>query len=255
MALRGPLLLLLLAVLAGCAALPPGPGGALRVGIAPNYPPIAFRADGELAGLEVDLARDLGGELGREVDFVELPFDDLIPALQAGRIDVIMSGMSVTPVRSARVAFATPYMRISQMAVIRREDVVRLGRPGALFGASARVGFEAGTTGEAFVRRELRRAEPVPFADLEQAVAALYHGRIDALVHDAPTIWRVAGADREARLLGLFWPLTEEYLAWAVRPSELALRDRLNAVLQHWRSTGRLEARVNRWMPVRLQVQ
>jgi ABC-type amino acid transport substrate-binding protein len=52
--------------------------------------------------------------------FVELAWEELIPALKGDRIDVIMSGMSVTPVRQHRVRFVQPYLRVGQMAIIRR---------------------------------------------------------------------------------------------------------------------------------------
>jgi ABC-type amino acid transport substrate-binding protein len=70
-------------------AQPVTPQPALRVGIAPNYPPIAFKQEGHLTGLEVDFARDLETELGRRVELVELDWEALIPSLESGKIDVI----------------------------------------------------------------------------------------------------------------------------------------------------------------------
>src|SRR5215831_6165331 len=83
---------------------------ALRVGLAPQYPPIAFTQDGRVTGLEVDCAHGVAGELGRQVTFIELDWDALIPALEAGQIDIIMSGMSITDARAQRVWFVSPYL-------------------------------------------------------------------------------------------------------------------------------------------------
>jgi ABC-type amino acid transport substrate-binding protein len=99
------LLLLAVVTITGCtqAARPPAPPPApaapteIRVGIAPIYPPLAFKEGGQIKGVEVDFTRQLWLDLGVKFVLVELPWDDLIPALRAGRIDVIMSGMSVTP--------------------------------------------------------------------------------------------------------------------------------------------------------------
>src|SRR5262245_47052573 len=85
---------------------------ALRVGIAPDYPPIVFKQQGRLTGLEVDCARGLEAELGRHVELVELDWDALIPALESGQIDVIMSGMSITEARARRVRFVSRYLRV-----------------------------------------------------------------------------------------------------------------------------------------------
>ena len=117
-----------------------GPGGfeaetgspPLRVGISPDQPPLAFRQDRDLAGIEVDFARELARALGRRVRFVELDWKALIPALERGDVDVVMSGLSITPERAERVLFATPYMRAGQLALIRSADLARFGSPAAL---------------------------------------------------------------------------------------------------------------------------
>jgi ABC-type amino acid transport substrate-binding protein len=64
---------------------------ALPVGVSPVFPPMVFKQGKDLVGVEVDLARALGETLGRKVTFVELPWEDQIEALIAGRIDIIMS--------------------------------------------------------------------------------------------------------------------------------------------------------------------
>lgn len=247
--------LLLLLALAGCAVQPPAVRDSLRVGIAPTRPPIAFEQDGQLRGLEVDFARRLERDLGLRLELHPMTAAELMPSLQAGRIDIIMSGMSVTVERAARVAFAEPYMESSQMALIRRADVVRYGRPQALLEAEAAVAVERGSGGEAFVRARMPRARAVPMADIREGLEALLAGEVDVLVHDAPTVWRLAGEDREGRLLGLFWPLTREQLAWAVRRDDQALRETLSAAVRSWRRSGLLDALISRWMPVRVQVR
>lgn len=91
------LLLGCLVVLGACARAPVEPQRpSLRVGISPTYPPIAFRLDRKVRGVEIDLATMLGEELGRNVQFVELRWQRLIPELVAGNIDIIMSGMTIT---------------------------------------------------------------------------------------------------------------------------------------------------------------
>src|SRR5262249_54888242 len=83
-------------LLGACATSGPvADGGAsiLRVGVTPTYPPIIFKQNQQLAGVEVELARRLGARLGRPAQFVELRWDEQIPALIAGAIDIIMSGM------------------------------------------------------------------------------------------------------------------------------------------------------------------
>src|SRR5262245_41762351 len=121
----------LLALVAGCStpARPPSPerptAPPLRVGCAPDSPPVAFRRSGEIVGIEPDFASALATELGRPLQLVQYDWVDLIPALLSGRVDVIMSGMTVTPARSVRIAFADPWLDSGLMAAMRREDASR----------------------------------------------------------------------------------------------------------------------------------
>jgi len=227
----------------------------LRVGISPDYPPLAFRHDGTVAGIEPDFARLAAAELGRRPEFVELAWDALIPSLEARRIDVIMSGMSITPEREAHVLFTTPYMGIGQLALIRRADVARLGSADAIRRPGARVGYVRDTTGAEFVRGELGRAESYAFDSVEDGLRSLRGGRIEYFVHDAPTAWRVALAPNEDELMGLYTPLTREHLAWAVAKDDTVLKQELDTILDAWRAHNRLGPILDRWIPVRVSLR
>lgn len=225
----------------------------LRIGTATNYPPLAFKADGQMQGVEVDFAQQLAHDLGVKVSVIETPWDDLIPALQKGQIDVIMSGMSITEDRSQRVQFTVPYLNIGQMALIRRDDYQRLRDRGAMEQHSARIGFLSGTTGEIYARNKLANAALFGFDSPDAGIAALRGGTIDFYVQDAPTIWRITGnLSREfPDLMGRYRLLTAEYLAWAVRKDDDELLDRLNTQLMRWEQKGQIAAVLDRWIPVR----
>lgn len=235
----------------GCATHGSGGGGEppLRVGMTPNYPPLAYRQGDLLTGLEADFARALGERLGRPVKFVELDWERLIPALEAGRIDIIMSGMSMTDMRRLRVAFTEPYLRVGQMILVRVEDLERYRYPQVIQTSRARIGVEKATTGDLFVQRRCPRAQRVPFASADEAAWALRRGRIDVLLHDAPTVWRLAARYETDGLIGRFTPLTEEYLSWAVARTNPGLHEQVDAVLQDWKATGELDRVLERWLP------
>jgi ABC-type amino acid transport substrate-binding protein len=250
---------LALAARTGAAADPPAagaPGTTLRVGIATNYPPLAFKQDGRITGVEADFAMLLEKDLDLKVTLVELPWNDLIPALQNRQIDVIMSGMSITPQREKLVAFTTPYMKIAQMALYRAADEARFRRRGTIDKSTVRMGVVSGTTGEQYVRKHHPRVQVKGFASVDDGVAALRKGDIDVFVHDSPAIWRVTGGldSPERELAGYYEPLTDEPIAWAVRKQDRALRSRLNSELRTWKANGTLESVVDRWIPVRKQL-
>ncbi len=225
----------------------------LRVGMATVYRPFAFKEDGKLQGVEADFAAQLGKDLGVDVTLVELPWDQLIPALRKGQIDVIMSGMSITPERSKLVAFTQPYLQVGQMALIRRDDSLRLRDEATMNLPTTTIGVHGGTTGEAYVRHKLPRAKLKTYPSVDAGIAALRAKEIDFFIHDAPTIWRVRGRekDRYPDLMGHYRLLTTEDLAWAVRKDDTSLRNRLNAALANWQDNDWLDGVLARWIPVR----
>lgn len=229
------------------------PPAALRVGIAPNYPPIAFEEGGKLMGIEVDLANKLGEELPTKVSFVTLDWDELWPSLRDGKIDVVMSGVSITDRRSQLVRFTDPYLRVGQMALVRKSEMAKLSDPAAMNQPGRRVGVEKNTTGEAYARRHLDKATVVPFDSVDLGLAALRSGDVDYFIHDAPTVWRVVGRapKEDPELIGLYRPLTDEYLAWAVRKDEApTLGALLDGKIEEWEKDGELQAVIDRWIPV-----
>lgn len=233
---------------------PPPAQPPLRVGMTPNYPPIVFKEQGHITGLEADFAQGIGEELGRPINMVDLPWERLIPALQADQIDVIMSGMSVTEARKRQVSFVQPYIRVGQMALIRKSDRTNLGAPSLLYRTHKRVGYEAGTTGETFVREHLPNAQAVPVSSVGEGLQALRRGTIDVFIHDATTVWRVDSDPANTTLIGLFTPLTEEYLAWAVRQTDTDLLRDLDTILARWKRNGHLQALFRKWLSFQLKL-
>lgn len=245
------LLLVLLVLLGGCAS-----GPDLRVGIAPSYPPLAFMQNGVLAGIEPDLAQQLARQTGRSIRYEVIPFDRLIPALQAGQIDVVMAGMSITAERQGVVSFTDSYLKVGQMLLIREKDIKRF--PKALFEQSAgvKVGVERGSTGEQYALKTFAWGGVIHFDTTDAGVRALEQGSIDCFVHDAPTVWRFSAdlATQHQGLVGLFEPLTDEPLAWAVRKNDPALLAQLNQELARMRREGRLQEILGKWIKTQVLV-
>jgi polar amino acid transport system substrate-binding protein len=235
----------------------PEPAGTLlkrefRIGIAPDYPPLAYKFRGQLVGMEVDFAQQLGKELDKQITFVETPWSELIPALVAEKIDIIMSGMSITEERARLISFTEPYMHIGQMALVRARDQADFSNLESFLDTTSRVGFVRNTTGEQVVKRIFSKAKLVPQPTVEDGVAALRRGVIDIFIHDAPTVWRIGGNPAEQELIGLYWPLSEESLAWAVRKSDVPLQFALSRKVKEWKLNGRLPQLTSRWIIVRI---
>jgi ABC-type amino acid transport substrate-binding protein len=216
----------------------------LRVGVSPDFPPLIFEENGRIQGVDADFAVLLAKELGIRMKFVRVPWLDLIPALNDGKIDIIMSATSVTPERSQRILFVQPYFTISQMALIRTRDISRFPDVAAIVAANARVGVVSETTGDQYVRENLPRARRIPFSSFDLAVEDLLKGRIDVVISDASTISHVT----DPKLVGMYEPLTEEHLAWAVKNGNEEFRKILDGIVEKWKNDGTLQRVRDRWM-------
>ena len=252
----GALLALLVMGLAACAGrtISPSPQAAvasappLRVGVSSTVPPFAFPQGGELVGLEVDFADALAHELGRPVQLHDLAWEDLIPALLAGRIDIIMSGMTITPARQVRIAFSEPYLRSGLLAVIRRGDNSRYPTGKSVLVKAQSIGVVANTTSDRFVHEQapgtVVLAYPTPYA----AVKELTQGRLDAVINDAPVmLWYVSS--NESAVSPVIDPLNQENIGWGMRQGDSDLRAAVSAALARWRADGTRERLLTKWIP------
>jgi ABC-type amino acid transport substrate-binding protein len=222
--------------------------GLLRVGITPNYPPLIFKEDKEYIGAEINFAKRLGETLKLEVDFLELGWEQLIPALFTGKIDIIMSGMSITDARKIRINFTEPYLQIGLLAAMRSGDASRYTSIQDILSTSSMVGVMENTTGDAFVQKNLPKANRLVFVKISDAVFALKQKKIDLFIHDAPAIaWTVS--ENEASLQALWEFLNREHLAWGVRYDDEEFLDTINKILKRWKTDGTLDRELVRWLP------
>ena len=226
--------------------LPPAP---LRVGVYPYYPPMIFKEKNEVRGVEADLAVLLAKALGRQPEFFELRRDLLIPTLMEKKIDIIMSGMTITEARKARANFTDPYIKIGLVALMRAEDAAQYDSLARIRESLSTIGVVKGTTSEAFVRKNfLTASNIISFQKANEAGHLLIQRRIDLFVHDSPSVaWLVS--ENEGVLKGFWEPFNEEYLGWAVNREDQDLLIRANSILSDWRKDGTLKKVLTQWLP------
>ncbi|MGW8195817.1 MAG: substrate-binding periplasmic protein [Desulforhopalus sp.] len=222
----------------------------LRIGTSANAPPFAYQTGGELQGLEIDFGKQLAFFLGKEPRFVNMKWENLIPALEKGEIDIIMAGMTVTPERAYRVNFAKPYMRTGQMLLVRRDEAQRYATGiYSLMGNKPAIGTIENTTGDYFITKTINRPHLTRFKTSKNAVAALIEGKIDVFVHDAPIICYYAAIDENRGITPILQLITEEYLAWAVNKSSGQLLQNVNEFIDASVEGDTLRATTKRWIP------
>jgi ABC-type amino acid transport substrate-binding protein len=224
-------------------------GRPLRVGVTPDYPPVVFKLNKEIVGVEADLARRLAKELNRPLQFIELKWDDQIPALLEGKTDIIMSGMSITEARKIRIDFTDYYFKSGLLALMRVEDARKYTSLKDIMQAQATVGMVKGTTGDVFVQRNFPNVTRIStLSKASDAPSELKNRRIDIFVNDAPSIiWLVS--ENEADLTAFWKPFNEEYIAWGIRRDDQQFLGLVNSILEKWKKDGTLKGVLTRWLP------
>jgi ABC-type amino acid transport substrate-binding protein len=219
------------------------------VGVTPNYPPVIFKKNDQIAGLEADLARRVAAELKRPIEFVEISWERQIPALLEGKIDIIMSGMTITQARQVRIAFSQPYLTSGLMIAFTAENGSKYTSLQNIIESFPAVGFVAGTTGEVYARDKFRDGNRmIPVKSAEEAALALKNRRFDIFVYDAPSIvWIVSENEAELKLLPEM--LNIEYLGWGLRRDDRELLAEVNALLSKWKNDGTLRQTILKWLP------
>lgn len=188
------------------------PGNAAKrtliVAVEPVYPPFEFQAaNGELQGFDIDLIREVGKAADFEVQFQSLPFDGIIPAIQAGTVDTAVSAMTITPARSQVVSFSRPYFKAG-LAIAVRTGTTGINSLDDLKGK--RIAVQIGTTG-AQTAKKIPDATIRTFDAAVLALQELSNGNVDAVINDAPvTLYAInTGNLKRVQVVGQL--VTEEF--------------------------------------------
>jgi polar amino acid transport system substrate-binding protein len=228
--------------------------GILRVGVSADAPPLIFKQDDEISGLEAEMAVALAENLGKSAVFVEVPWEEQIPALLEKRTDIIMSGMSVTLPRKYKIAFSKPYFKSGLMILakdLHKFTFIKNRETAFAQSITWRIGVVKGTTGEAFIRQKSTGAKAIRvFPDQEEALKALIAGRIDVFIHDAPIVVMMAAQHQSKGVKPLPIMLNDEYLAWGLRKDDPDLLEAVNAYIEQAKQKGSLQKIVKRWIPL-----
>lgn len=164
-------------------------GNTLTVGMELAYPPFETKDDaGEPTGLSVDFIRDFGEAYGYDVVIENTSWDGLIPSLQTGKVDCVISSMTITDERSQVVDFSDPYAN-AQLAVLANANA-GIASIDDLNVTGKTVVVKTGSTGDTYATKNLTSATIVRLADESACVTEVVQGKADGFIYDQLTIYR-----------------------------------------------------------------
>jgi polar amino acid transport system substrate-binding protein len=222
--------------------------GVLRVGSDPTYPPLAMKAkDGQIIGFEIDLMKFLASALKVKLKIEPMPFNDLLPALKAGKVDLVIAGMTITAKRNTQAIFVGPYLLAGQAVLTRVKSAQALRGMADLNKASIRVAAAKGSTGEMTVKQLLPKARYTPAANQEAALKLLLARKVDAVAADYPFCAVAAFRYRSQGIIATDKPFTFEPLGIALSPDDPLLANLLRNFLLVMEGSGQKQRLEQRW--------
>ncbi|WP_378950516.1 basic amino acid ABC transporter substrate-binding protein [Pelosinus sp. sgz500959] len=223
----------------------------LKVGAEMTFPPFEFQEEGskEYVGFDMDLARAIGKQMGYEVQIQNVGFDGLIPALEAGNIDIIVSGMSITEERTKKVAFSKPYYK-SGLSIVVKADNATIKSFKDLEGKN--IAVQIGTTG-AEEAKKIKDAKVREYNSNSEAYMELKAGGVDAVVNDLPVneYYLAKSGDKNAKLLGDIMNAEEYGMAMTKKNTELT--EKVNAALDELKKNGEYDKIHMKWFGKKAQ--
>lgn len=156
----------------------------LRIGMTGDYAPFSIESKGSLSGADVDAALALARSLGVQPRFVKTSWPTLMQDALAGRFDVAMGGISITPERAARAAFSIPYHHGGKTPIVRCGEQARFDTVEEIDAAMVRVVVNPGGTNEKFARERLSKAHITVHPDNRTIFGQIAAGRADVMVTD-----------------------------------------------------------------------
>lgn len=200
-------------------------------------------ASGEFVGFEIDLVKEIGKRLGREVEVVNIPFNGLFPAVQSGRIDVALSSITVTEKRLRSVSFAQPYYDSAQSLTV----LSRSSANGLEDMRDRIIGVDTGSTGDMWTTSNQSRygfADIRRFEGLAPAMLDLQSGRIDGYISDIPSLEYFIRDKPYFKVVERI-PTGERYSMMFARRSPLAAE--VNGVISELKQEGFVAALHEEW--------
>lgn len=223
--------------------------GTLVVGMTGNMPPLNMTSkEGELMGYEVDLARGMAKAMGVKAKLETMQFAELLPALEAGKIDMIISNMTITPGRNLKVAFVGPYFVSGKAFMTKVKTIAMADEADDIDAKNTKLVALKGSTSQAFVETVLPEAQLTTAKDYDEAVQMVLDDKVHAMVADYPIAVVSVFRYPDKGLLSVVTTLTYEPIGIGVPAGDPLLVNWVENFLEIADSTGFLDELKRKWL-------
>ncbi len=222
--------------------------GELIVGTMGNMPPLNMTAkDGKIFGLEPDLAQLMARAMDVKVKFVTKPFNELLPALQNGEVDMVLSGMTITPERNRKVAFVGPYFISGKAFLTKIKNIAYADEAEDANNPKTKLVTLKDSTSQAFAEAFLDKTTLFTTGNYDEAVDMVLQDKVDAMIADYPICVVSVFRYPEAGLLSVVTQLTYEPIGIGLPANDPLLINWTQNTLNNIEGSGILDELKLKW--------
>lgn len=222
--------------------------GALVLGTSGNMPTMSqIDVNGRVTGFDIDMARLIADGMGVKLETRVMPFTDLLPALESGQVDLVISNLTITPKRNLRVAFVGPYMTSGKCIVTKDEALAEAQESTDLNVSQTRLAVLGGSTSEDFARELFPDATIVTVDEYAKAAELVMKDQAAGLLTDYPICLATLKANPDAGFRSLFSLLTYEPIGIALPANDAQFINWMRNYLHRLDGTNALEEMARHW--------
>lgn len=216
----------------------------LRVATDATFPPMEYIENGKRTGFDTELVEAIGKQLGRPVEWIDIDFKGLIPALVSRRADMAVSAIYITDERRKVVDFTVPYYAGGLVAMAKADNTT-IKSPADL--AGRKVSVQVGTKSVSFLKEKYPQAQLVEVEKNQEMFNLVEVGRADAAVTGKPAAYQYVRTRPGLKVLPE--QLTTEEYGMAIRKDTPELTKAVNDALARMKADGTYAAIVQKWFP------
>jgi len=222
--------------------------GELVVGMSGDQPPLNVTTrEGKIIGMEVDISSRLASDMGVTLRLATMPFAELLPALSEGKIDLILSGMTMTTKRNLKTAFAGPYYVTGKAFLTKQKTIASLKNADGIDAPEYIVTALKGSTSQMYVEKVLPKARLVTAANYNEGLDLVLQDKAHVMVADYHFCAFAAFRYKEKGLTTVEAPFTFDPIGVAMPDGDPLLVNLVQNFLASLMGSGDLKKMTDRW--------
>lgn len=206
------------------------------------FPPYEYYEGDKIVGIDADIAQAIADKLGMELKVDDMDFNSIITAVQTGKADIALAGMTVTEDRLKNVNFTDSYATGVQVIIVKEDSAI--ATPDDLEGK--KIGVQEGTTGHIYCSDDYGEDNVIAYTTGANAIEALKTGKVDCVVIDNEPAKEFVAANTGLKILDTEY-VTEDY-AIAVGKDNDELLDKVDKALNELKEDGTIQQIVNKYI-------